>query len=67
MSKIKTAAVGLCMVGFVGFGAVFLTSIGRTERAQVTAGARSPASESVQVLPGTVLLRARLQSINRRF
>jgi HlyD family secretion protein len=57
MSKIKTAAVGLALVGFVGFGAVFLTSIGRTGRAQVTAGARSPASESAQELPGTVLLR----------
>jgi HlyD family secretion protein len=56
MIKIKTAAVGLALVGFLGLGAAFVAFNGRPGQAQVTAGAGAPKVEPAQDPPGTALL-----------
>jgi HlyD family secretion protein len=58
MIKVKTAALGLALAGFVGFGAAFVAFNGRSGRAQVTAAAQSAKSESPPDAPGTALVRS---------
>jgi HlyD family secretion protein len=53
MFKIKAAAIGVALAGFVGIGAAFVAFNGRLGQAQVTAGAQAPKVEAPRDPPGT--------------
>ena len=58
MIKIKTAAVGLALVGLLGFGVAFVAFNGRAGQAQVAAAGQPQQADAPKDPPGTELLYA---------